>query len=108
MTLNQAPLSPSLRGTYVRTLCGWSGIPVGTVGIIDSVYEDGITVVWMEKGRERIFGKFISEGMPASPAPAARGLLRDGFHKDSDAARDEFKFLEIVRPIPREIQAGNF
>jgi hypothetical protein len=71
----------------VRTLVAWSGVPVGTEGVIDEAYEGGWMVAW---------------DLPDHPLPAGyrqydgRPAFVSGFHRDGFAA-DELHYLEVVR-----------
>lgn len=74
-------------GTKVKSKVDFSGVPKGTMGIVDEDYGTGFMIAW---------------DMPNSPLPpgykkhdgqwaAKTGILRDGFDKET-----ELKFLEIV------------
>ena len=91
MTRDQATV-----GTRIRSLTTFSGVPLGTEGVVDEQYGG------MDLAGEAVGGVMIAGTCPASPyrqaigsgdgRPAvASGILRDGF------AWDELHFLEVVK-----------
>jgi hypothetical protein len=104
MTLDQIPRDKIVDrwGAYVRTLTFWAGIPVGTIGIIDEVYDhgNGVTVAWREPGREELFINYArrlhSDVQDGRNLTYRWQMTIDGFHRSDDVAQDEFKFLELL------------
>jgi len=83
-------------GTRVRSLANFSGVPLGTEGVIDEQYGG------MDLAGEEVGGVMIAWDLPDQPLPEgyrawdgrsaiASGILRDGF------SWDELHFLEVVK-----------
>lgn len=74
-------------GQRVRSLRPFSGIPIGTEGVIDEDYGTGVMVAWDLPTRP------LPQGYRAHAGESTirTGILRDGFDKTS-----ELQFLEIV------------
>lgn len=87
MTANQVKDLHQLLGKEVRTLCAWSGIAVGTIGVIDEIYDDGqaIMIAWCEQETKDAYTAY--RGLRVGK----QKLLRDGFKGEQ-----ELKFLEIL------------
>lgn len=83
--INGSPL-----GLRVKSLRDFCGVPKGTEGIIDEVYDlgghKGVMVAWDLPDRPLPHGYKLYDGRPAVES----GLLRDGF------GQDETEFLEII------------
>jgi hypothetical protein len=89
MNLSTFPDSLALLiGKRVRTTVAWAGIPQGTEGVIDEVYDNGQ-------------GMMVAWDLPDKPLPAEycqysgewavkTGIWRDGFSKT------ELGYLELV------------
>jgi len=73
-------------GTRVRAVRGFSGVPLGTEGVLDKRYEGGLTVAWDLHDRPLPPGYREYDGVPA----ARSRILRDGF------TDDELDLLEVV------------
>lgn len=74
-------------GTRVRTLVDFSGVPMGTEGVIDEDYGTGVMVAWDRPGNPLPVGYKRynwDEGVVFM-------ILRDGFDKLRD-----LRFLELV------------
>lgn len=83
-------LRNSIIGLRVRSLREFVGIPKGTEGVIDEVYDlggrKGVTVAWDLPDRPLPAGYQAWDGRPAF----ASKILRDGF------GEDETQFLEVI------------
>jgi hypothetical protein len=96
MTANEVKWLSQLVGKKVRTLCSWSGVEIGTIGLVDEMYTlgggDGVMVAWCLPGEETEFENYRMRFHLIFPGRGypAKGVLRDGF------GRDELKFLEIL------------
>jgi hypothetical protein len=85
MMVEQAKLN-----VRVKTLVEWSGVPIGTQGVIDEDYGTGVTVAW-----DLPFG-IVKPGYrfdikDPKTWPFNTGICRDGFDKET-----ELQFLEVV------------
>ncbi len=119
MTCNEVRDLRTLVGRRIVTLVKWTGIPVGTEGVIDEIYSDaqGMMVAWNFDIQEQVFRKYcvlvnenqtlIACGGHTEKVGLARRMLwggwtRDGFRRYEDSSQDELKFLELVpEPAPR-------
>lgn len=66
-------------GTRVRNLRDFSGVPKGTLGIVDEDYGTGIMIAW-DLPDQPLPLDYKYEGKPAS----STGILRDGFDKETE------------------------
>jgi len=76
-------------GVRVRSLANFSGVPLGTEGVVDETYLDGggVMIAWSLPDRPLPAGYRAWDGQSA----VASGILRDGF------SWDELHFLEVVK-----------
>ncbi len=82
-------------GTKVRSLRDFSGVPKGTIGIIDEDYGRGVMVAWDKPERPLPQGwrEFSRDAFhKASMIERQKWPLRDGFNKETD-----LQFLEEVK-----------
>jgi hypothetical protein len=83
-------VSANVIGLRVRSLRDFSGVPKGTEGVIDEVYDlgghKGVMVAWNLPERPLPAGYCFYDGRPAF----ASGILRDGF------GQDETYYLEVI------------
>jgi hypothetical protein len=75
-------------GTRVRSLANFSGVPLGTEGVVDEDYGTGVTIAWNLPDQPLPEGYRAWDGRSA----IASGILRDGFDKET-----ELHFLEVVK-----------
>ena len=81
MTRHQATI-----GTRVRAVRGFSGVPLGTEGVVDEHYLGGVMVAW-DLAREPLPPDYREyDGVPA----VRSRILRDGF------GDDELGMLEVA------------
>ena len=73
-------------GTKVKTLYGLSGVPVGTVGLVDEIYDGGVMIAWDLEDRPLPEG-WVYEGQWAAEPGVP---LRDGF------SEEEWRMLEKI------------
>jgi len=73
-------------GTRVRTKMAFSGVPLGSEGVIDEFYPGGQMVAWDLPERPLPKPYAAYDGVPALRS----GITRDGF------GDDELEYLEVV------------
>ncbi len=81
-------------GARVMSRVEFSGVPIGTEGVIDQDYGTGVMVAWdrpTEHAAALPAGYRAYHGRPG----VVTGLLRDGFDKAT-----ELQLLELLRPGP--------
>lgn len=87
---NRSLISDQVLGLRVRSLRDFSGVPKGTEGVIDEVYNlgghFGFMVAWDFPGRPLPKDYRVFDGRPSF----ASGILRDGF------SPDETLMLEVI------------
>jgi hypothetical protein len=74
-------------GTRVKTLRDFSGVPKGTQGVIDEIYETGVMVAWDLPEQPLPKGYREFDGRPEFDS----NILRDGFDNET-----ELQFLQVV------------
>lgn len=74
-------------GLRAKSLRDFSGVPMGTEGVIDEEYDTGIMIAWDLPGNPLPVGYSKYDGRPT----ITTGILRDGFDK-----RTELEFLQVV------------
>lgn len=83
--------STNIIGLRVRSSRGFAGVPKGTEGVIDEVYDlgghKGVMVAWDLPGRPLPAGYHSWDGRPAF----ASNILRDGF------GQDETHYLQVIK-----------
>ena len=82
MTKDQAVL-----GARVKAVRGFSGVPIGTDGVIDELYPGGFIVAWDLPDGPLPAGYTKYDGVPA----VRSRILRDGFDIET-----ELDYLEAV------------
>ena len=83
MTRDQATV-----GTRIRSLANFSGVPLGTEGVVDEDYGTGVTIAWNLPDQPLPEGYRAWDGRSA----ISSGILRDGFDKET-----ELHFLQVVK-----------
>jgi hypothetical protein len=86
-------------GTFVRSNVAFSGVPKGTLGVIDEDYGTGVMVAWNLPDQPLPRGYRAWDGRPAC-SPGAP--LRDGFDKERELvylARVEGRCSRCGAPI---------
>lgn len=78
-------------GVWVRSLRDFSGVPKGTIGIIDEDYGRGVMVAWDLKGTTReLPPNYDVDSWKQLPIGKRPNILRDGF------SWDELEMLEVI------------
>lgn len=94
--INAAHLDDRIIGRRVRLLITWAGLPAGTEGIIDQIFDRGnhplVMVAWdlEKKPLPPDYKKFEGQPFNWRTPNGEQGLLRDGF------SQEELQYLEFV------------
>ena len=96
ITADRIKVLSQLVGKEVRTLSGWAGVPVGTIGIVDELYElggsTGIMVCWCMPGESDYFAMYKALLQDTGRRPTNwTQMVRYGFR-----GVDELRFLEVL------------
>lgn len=84
-------VSEATVGVRIYATRAFSGVPMGTQGVIDEDYGSGVIVAWDLQGHPLPHGYKKYDGRPA----VASGILRDGFDKATE--------LQYLEPVVRVI-----
>ena len=98
-TVNDVPELRTIWGMWVRCLIEFPNIPVGSLGIIDEIYDknDGVMVAWNFEKTPLPIGYPFHERNPRAVynkgwLQTKANLIRDGFGRNSN----ELIYLELL------------
>jgi hypothetical protein len=79
-------------GTRIKALRGFSGVPIGTEGIVDEHYTAGVMVAWdlPDRPLRADYAELIRGGLKPQPQWALGAPLRDGF------SYGDLAYLEVL------------